>query len=488
MNQRSPLAWVVVVLCVGVAAVAQAKPPNIVLILCDDLGMGELGCYGQDKIRTPNIDRLAAEGTRFTQFYSGSSVCAPSRCTLLTGKHTGHCWVRDNVEVKPEGQIPLPAGTVTIGHVLHEAGYETAAIGKWGLGGPGTSGEPNRQGFDHFYGHLCQAVAHNHYTDHVWRNAERVDLEGNAVDKPVGKQYAPDLMADDAVQWLREHAKRRAGEPFFLYFPTPLPHLALQAPEEAMAPYLKLGWPETAYDGKKHYFAQEHPRAAYAAMITRIDDYVGRIMATLKEMGADGDTLVLFTSDNGAVFPLAGTDPAFFNSTWGLRGFKQDLYEGGIRAPLIAWWPGHVPKGAVDEKMVGAFWDLVPTFAKLAGVPREKWPKDLDGVDLMPALTGGVLAARPDLYWEYHSQGGAQAIRVGDWKAIRNKVATEPEGPIELYDLKGDPKESHDLAKEKPGVAAEMAAKLKGARVASPIERFNFPQRPGKAATRPVAG
>ncbi len=468
------LAAACLVLAPTASAAPAVKKPNIVLFLCDDLGLGELGSYGQTKIHTPNADKLAADGMRFTDFYSGSTVCAPSRCTLLTGYHTGHSYIRDNQEVKPEGQVPIPTGTVTLGHVLQKAGYTTAAIGKWGLGGPGTSGEPNQQGFNHFYGHLCQAVAHNHYTDHLWRDGVKEVLEGNRVDLAVGKQFAPDLMADDAIRFLKDHHTQRPDQPFFLYFCTPLPHLSLQIPQEAMAPYLAEHWPETPYDGKKHYFAQETPHAAYAAMITRIDDYLGRIMATLKELSVDDNTLVLFSSDNGAVFPLCGTDPVFFNSTANLRGYKQDLYEGGIRSPLIARWPGHIAAGSTSD-YIGAFWDFLPTLSDVAGAQT---PKGLDGISFLPALVQkGTHPKHEYLYWEFHSQGGSQAARINNWKAIRNKVNTNPNAPIELYDLANDPAEQRDVASANPELVARFTELMKTSRTPSELARFNFGPR-----------
>ncbi len=440
--------------------------PNIVLILADDLGYSELGCYGQQKIRTPNIDRLAAEGMRFTQFYAGSTVCAPSRCTLLTGLHTGHTVVRDNQSVGAEGQWPLPARTLTLGNILQDRGYATACIGKWGLGGPGSTGEPNRHGFDYFYGHLCQAVAHNHYTDHLWRNTKMEVLDGNAKDKIVGAQYAPDLMADDALRFIRENSTR----PFFLYFATPLPHLALQAPPDAMKPYLGK-WDDPPYDGKRGYFPQPHPRATYAAMVTRIDDYVGRIMALLKELKLDENTIVLFASDNGPTFVIGGADSAFFHSANSFRGLKEALYEGGIRVPLIARWPGRIAPGTTTGQPA-AIWDLLPTLAQIAGA---RSPAGIDGISLAPTLLHqGEQPQHEYFYWEYHADGGSQAVRMGNWKAVRHHVKKQPNAPIELYDLATDVGERHDVAAAHPDVVAHIQRILAAARIQSDNPRWRF--------------
>jgi arylsulfatase A len=439
----------------------RARKPNIVYIMADDLGVGEVGCYGQTKIRTPHIDRLAAEGMRFTAHYSGSPVCAPSRCTLLTGLHTGHAYIRDNDEMgfrgdvwhdlSLEGQRPLETGTYTIGTMLQAAGYRTAAIGKWGLGGPGSTGEPNAQGFDHFFGYLCQRVAHNHYPSYLWRNREKVPLANEYVypheklpadldaDDPksyakyTGTQYAGDLMADEALAFIREHRER----PFFLYLAPTIPHAALQVPEDSLAEYLGK-FPETPYKGEKSYLPQRAPRAAYAAMVTRMDGYVGRILALLKELDLDGDTVVMFSSDNGPTFN-GGTDSAFFESAAGLRGLKQDVYEGGIRVPLVARWPGRVPAGSTSA-FSSAFWDMLPTFADMAGATPAR---ATDGVSLVPALTGQQPKDRDHLYWEFE---GRQAVRMGRWKAVRLK----PGGATELYDLEADPAETRDIAAAHP--------------------------------------
>lgn len=446
------------------------KKPNIIFILADDLGYGELGCYGQEKIRTPNIDRLAAQGMRFTQHYSGSPVCAPSRCALLTGRHTGHCYIRDNDEMAErgevwrdpnlEGQRPLLPDTTTIGTILQKAGYATGVIGKWGLGGPGSSGEPNNQGFDHWFGYLCQRLAHSYYPTHLWRNGEKVVLEGNEYFFPhqrlpedknpyektsyeiyKGKQYSIDLMVKEALSFIRASA----GKPFFLYLPFPVPHAALQVPEDSLKEYEGV-FPETPYKGDKGYLPHPTPRAAYAAMITRMDREIGWVMALLRELGIDETTLVVFSSDNGPTFN-GGTDSEFFMSTGPLRGLKASLYEGGIRVPLIARWPGRIKPGTVSGH-VSAFWDFLPTFLELAGAEP---PEEIDGISLLPELLGQFKKQDKHeyLYWEYH---GSQAVRLGVWKAFRKTVAEK----LELYNLRDDPGEKHSVADARPEVVARV--------------------------------
>ncbi len=460
------------------------RPPNILLILADDLGYGELGSYGQSHIRTPNLDRLAAEGLRFTQAYSGSPVCAPSRCTLLTGLHTGHAFIRDNDEMHErgdvwndpelEGQRPLPEGTVTVGHLLQHRGYATAAIGKWGLGWVGSSGDPNRQGFDHFYGSICQREAHNHYPTHLWDDGDK-DLLGNRpfkahqrlpaeVDPTDAASYAPytdavyatDRMIDDALAFVAAHADR----PFFLYYPTPIPHLGLQVPADSLAEYDGV-FEEEPYVGDAGYLPHRTPRAAYAAMITRMDRNVGRLLERLDQLGLTDDTLVLFTSDNGPSW-VGGVDKDFFGSQGGLRGRKAQLYEGGLRVPLIARWPGQVAPGTVTDH-VTASWDLLPTLTEVAGAAA---PEGLDGLSLVPTLTGrpGDQREHELLYWEF--QRRQQALRQADWKAFRPR----PRGPLQLYDLATDPGETTDVAAGHPELVARFATLMESAR--TPSEHF----------------
>jgi arylsulfatase len=465
---------------IGIGTAAMALPqlescgrysygkPNIIFILADDLGYGELGSYGQQKIRTPFLDKLAAEGIRFTQHYSGSPVCAPSRCTLLTGKHTGHAYIRNNDEMSErgdvwhdpelEGQRPLLPDTVTIGTLLQAAGYTTGAIGKWGLGGPGSTGEPNRQGFDHWYGYLCQRVAHNYYPTHLWRNGEKHLLEGNDYFYPhqrlpdgrdpydrssyaeySGRQYSMDSMAGEALDFIRANR----DNPFFLYLPFPVPHVSIQVPEDSLREY-EGAFPETPYTGDRGYLPHPAPRAGYAAMITRMDREIGRIIALVSELGLDENTLIIFTSDNGPTFN-GGTDSTFFDSAGELRGLKTMLYEGGIRVPLIARWPGMIEPGSSSDH-ISAFWDFLPTFTKLAGIDA---PDDIDGISLLPTLLGkpGRQQEHEYLYWEH---GRKQAVRLGDWKAVRMRVDRD----IELYNLADDIGEQRDVAASNPDVIA----------------------------------
>lgn len=416
---------------------------NIVLIVADDLGYGDLGAYGQTQILTPNLDRLAGEGMRFTRFYAGSTVCAPSRCSLMTGLHTGHAVIRGNYEVQPMGQYPLPEKTVTVAEVLQSEDYRTGLIGKWGLGGPGAEGEPNRQGFEYFFGYLCQRHAHNYYPEFLFRNRERVLLKGNrvaeprpdgagvAIDRAV---YAPDLFEEEVIRFIEDPDPR----PFSLYFASTFPHANNEAGNEGMEVpdygiYEREDWPP--------------PQKGYAAMVSRLDRAVGRILGSLERTGHGRNTLVLFTSDNGP-HKEGGFDPAFFNSSGSLRGIKRDLYEGGIRVPCIVWAPGLVPEGEICDTP-GAFWDLFPTFVELA---EAKPPGRLDGFSLLSVFRGGEPATRPLLYWEFK---GMQAVSFDRWKALR----LSPEDLMELYDLLQDPGESNNLAEVHPDLI-EQAGRL----------------------------
>lgn len=428
---------------------ADPAKPNIVFILADDLGSAEVGCYGQKKIHTPNIDRLAAEGMRFTRFYTGNAVCAPSRCCLMTGKHPGHAFIRDNKAMKPEGQYPIAASEVTLATLLKARAYATAAIGKWGLGQPGTPGDPNKHGFDLFFGYHCQAVAHNYYPKFLRRNDVRIDLEGND-GGDAGKQYSHDLMEAEALKFI-EASK---DKPFFLYVPFTIPHLALQVPEDSLAEY-KGKFPETPYKGDKGYRPHATPRAAYAAMITRLDRSVGRIVAKLKELGLEGNTLVIFSSDNGPTHGgVGGSDSTFFESAGNLRGLKGDLYEGGIRTPFVARWPGKIKAGTTSD-LIAAFWDILPTLCDLAGA---QVPKGIDGLSILPTLLGkGAQKQHKFLYWEFPGYGGQQAARLGDWKGIRTRM-NKGNRKIELYNLASDPSEKNDVAALHPEIVAKVAA------------------------------
>ena len=406
---------------------------------------------------------------RFTEAYAGSCVCAPSRCVLLTGQHTGHCQVRDNKELggwergNREGQQPLREKTMTLGRWLQGQGYKTAAIGKWGLGGPDSPGMPWIQGFDLFFGYLCQRQAHNYYPEHLWRNWQKVPLEGNVWQNQVGKHYAPDLMLDEALGFVRANK----AAPFFLYFATPVPHAALQVPDDSVAEYAET-FGDEPYDGKKGYLPHAKPRAAYAAMVTRMDRDLGRLLALLDELQLRDDTLVLFTSDNGPTFN-GGTDSAFFASASGRRGLKCSLYEGGIRTPLLVRWPGKVKPGSVSEH-VCAHWDV---FATVAGAVAPQVAVEGDGLSFLPTLLGaGKQPEHESLYWEYHASGGTQAARLGTWKGVQRN-AKKPGAKIELYDLAKDPAEAHDLAAEHPEIVAKIAAVF-AARSPSSVKEWNF--------------
>ncbi len=465
----------------------ESASPNIIFIMADDLGYGELGAYGQQKIRTPRLDRLAAEGMRFTQFYSGSTVCAPSRATLLTGVHTGHSYVRDNQELggfldeEERGQIALPPDHPTLARALSSRGYATAVIGKWGLGGPGSTGLPTRQGFNLFFGYLDQKQAHNFYPTHLWRNEERYPLrntyfsphqrhEGDPHDpsayrKYTGTDYAIDLMTREASSFIEANR----DQPFFLYFAPTLPHVSLQVPDAAVAEYAG-AFPETPYLGEQRYLPQRTPRAAYAAMITYLDAQVGALLDTVRKAGLDDKTIIFFTSDNGATFDVGGAPTAFFNSNGPLRGHKTQLYEGGIRVPMIVRWPGRIATGTISNH-VAANWDMWATFSELTGAPLRK---DTDGISMLPVLLGAKATQHEFLYWEFHSQGSAQAVRMGQWKGIRNKAKGSRDGPVELYDLEADPSETTDVSSQHPDIVPRIAEIMRTARTRSHYEKWNF--------------
>ena len=433
-----------------------ARKPNIVLIVADDLGYGDLGVYGQQEIRTPNLDRMAAEGLRFTDYYAGSTVCAPSRSSLMTGLHTGHTPIRGNKEVRPMGQHPIADEVVTVAEVLKTAGYATGLIGKWGLGGPDSSGIPNRQGFDYFFGYLCQRHAHNYYPEFLFRNEERVPLK-NKLPEPVRadgagmaaekNEYSHDLLAAEAAAFV----ERRRQQPFFLYLALTIPHANNEAREKGMeAPelgaYAEKDWPE--------------PQKGHAAMISRMDADIGRLLAKIRELGLDEQTVVFFTSDNGP-HREGGNDPHFNDSNGPLRGIKRDLYEGGIRVPLIARWPGKIEAGRTTGH-VSAFWDFLPTLAGIAGAET---PAGLDGISMEPTLFSQDGQQRHErLYWEFHEgRSSKQAVRLGKWKGVR----LSPEGPLELYDLAADIGETVNVAADRPEIVAAIESYLAEARSAS---------------------
>ena len=407
--------------------------PNIVFILADDLGYGDLGCYGQKKIKTPFIDRMAKEGTRFTQAYAGSTVCAPSRCCLMTGKHNGHTRVRDNI---PHG-IFLQPDDFTIAEMLKQAGYATCAIGKWSLGNPGSWGVANYQGFDEFYGHLNQDQAHFYYPDYLWHNNKVELLFGNRGGKK--NDYTQDLFTDHAIDFINKNQQN----PFFLYLAYTIPHYSdynKNTPEHYIVPtdepYSQKTWPQVEKN--------------YAAMVSRLDKDVGRVLDTLKSVGLDNNTLVIFTSDNGPC-EVGIHDTTFFTSSGPFRGVKRDMYEGGIRVPMIMRWPDRVQTDATSDQVM-AFWDMMPTIAELVGLPK---PKNSDGISMLPAIMGEKQKENHDyLYWDYgHVRDSfKQAVRMGDWKGVRNGVET----PVELYNLKDDPAETKDVAKLHPDIVKKI--------------------------------
>ncbi|MFO0816176.1 MAG: arylsulfatase [Gemmatales bacterium] len=430
--------------------VAQERP-NIVFILADDLGCFELGCYGQQKIKTPNIDRLAERGMKFTRFYAGNNVCAPSRCSLLTGKHPGHATIRDNREAQPEGQHPIQENDANIAKLLKKQGYTCGAIGKWGLGMFGTSGDPLRHGFDFFYGYNCQRHAHSHYPKYLYRNSSREELPGNT--HQAGPLHSHDLFETETLRWLELHQ----AEPFFLYLPYTVPHVAVQVPEADLAEYRgKLG-DDPAYDGKKGYQPHPAPRAGYAAMVSKLDRTVGRIVAKLDELQLSRKTLIVFTSDNGPTHNVGGADSTFFQSAGKLRGLKGSMYEGGLRVPLIACWPGRIQPGTVNSDS-WAFWDVLPTLAELTGA---KPPVECDGISFLPTLLGRHdKQKRHDfLYWESPGYGGQQAVISGEWKAVRQQLKQQAaKGTLitQLYHLGQDEAETKDLAGEHPDVLQRL--------------------------------
>ncbi len=440
-------------------------PPNIVLFVADDLGYGELGCYGQKIIRTPRIDAMAREGVRFTNFYSGNAVCAPSRCCLMTGKHPGHAFVRDNGNPThdPEfakqmgfefpGQFPIPADEVTVAELFKKRGYATAAFGKWGLGHFGTSGDPTTQGFDLFYGFNCQAHAHNHYPKFLWRNRVKEPQAGN--DRTLnGATYSQDQFVREACAFIASHA----SEPFFVYMPMAVPHLSIQVPEASLAPYLATI--EEADYVHKGYLQHPHPRAGYAAMVSHMDQGIGQVIGQVDSLGLSDNTLFLFTSDNGPTYDrLGGSDSDYFESAGGLKGLKGQMDEGGIRVPLVAYWKGKINGPRVSD-WVGAWWDLLPTLCEVA---EQSPPAGIDGVSFLPTLLGdqGTQAKHEFLYWESPGYTGQQAIRWGKWKAIRKGLARRTKAnaslpPWQLYNLDDDRAEQKDVAANYPEVIATI--------------------------------
>jgi arylsulfatase A len=449
------------VLCAVAVALACVSPqaqtppkPNILFIQADDLGYGDLSAYGQAMFQTPNLDRLARGGLRFISYYAGSTVCAPSRSALMTGLHTGHTWVRGNV-----AGMSLRAEDRTVATMLKAAGYRTALVGKWGLGESESAGRPDRQGFEYSFGYLSQTHAHRQFTDHLYRNGQRVEVSQN--------EYSNDLFTRETISFIEKNDNR----PFFIYLNYTVPHAELRVPDESIAPF-RGRFPEKAFvnaaadarlsgpdEPSLGYRSQPTPHAAFAGMITRMDRDVGQIVELLRARGLDRRTLIIFTSDNGP-HQEGGADPEFFKSSGGLRGIKRDLYEGGIRVPMIASWAGNIAAGTTTM-FAAAHWDWFPTFAELAGV---KPPPGLDGTSLVRTLQGKPQPAHEFMYWEFHERGFQQAVRMGNWKAVR----LAKDQPLELYNLADDPTEFTNVASKHPDVVAQIEKYLETARTDSP--------------------
>lgn len=445
------------------------KLPNIIYIYADDLGYGELGCYGQQKIRTPNLDRMAAEGMRFTQHYTSTPVCAPARASLMTGLHQGHSYIRGNHELggfpdsTERGQLPLRAAEFTVAELLKQKGYATALMGKWGMGMNATEGSPNKQGFDYYYAYLDQKQAHNFYPTHLWENDRWDSLHQpfinvhkkldstKATDADFeyfkGKNYAPGLFTLKALGFMEQNKE----QPFFLYLPYTIPHASLQAPDEYVKKYIGQ-FNEKPYYGQQGYASAKYPLSTYAAMITYLDEQVGIIMQKIKELGLDDNTIIMFSSDNGATFN-GGVDAKFFNSVGGLRGLKMDLYEGGIKMPFIARWPGKIQAGSVSNH-ISAQYDFFATAAELT---RQK-TGNTDGISFLPELLGRKQKQHPYLYFEYPEKGGQLAIRMGKWKAVKTNLRKNPANPWELYDLDADIDENNNIALHYPDLLKQFDA------------------------------
>lgn len=464
---------ILVLLALPLVAPAQPGKPNIIFILADDLGYGDLSCYGQELFQTPNIDKLATEGLKFTNHYSGSPVCAPSRSALMTGLHSGHTFIRGNKEVQPEGQWPVPDQAFMLTEMLRSAGYSTGVFGKWGLGYPGSAGAPENQGVDTFFGYNCQRLAHNYFPGHLWDNTRRISLKGNAGDSK--QDYAPEIIHAEAMKFIDDNKEN----PFFLFYPMVIPHAELVAPERYMEMYRGKFLPEKAYDGvdagepgfrNGPYGSQPESHAAYAAMVHLMDEQVGEILEKVRALHLEDNTLIIFSSDNGPHLE-GGGDPDYFNSNGILRGYKRDLYEGGIRVPFIARWKSRIQPGRVSAH-VSAFWDIMPTLAELV---RVDVPGVIDGISFLPTLIGDTTTQdkHEHLYWEFHEQGGRQALRQDNFKLVQYNLEKNPPGPFELYDLANDPGEQRDISPMFPERVQKMKAIMINER--TPSSDFRFP-------------
>jgi arylsulfatase len=482
----------------------EKSPPNIIYFLADDLGYGEVGVYGQTKIKTPNIDALAKNGMMFTQHYSGAPVCAPARYVFLTGKHTGHAFIRGNDEWNErgdvwnyekvfldsslEGQRPIPKNTVTLGDQLKKAGYKTSILGKWGLGAPETDGIPNLQGFDFFYGYNCQRQAHNLYPAHLWENSEKILLDNELIapntkldsladaysDQSYSKfnqnEYAPKKIQQKALSFIEENK----DNPFFMYYASPLPHLPLQAPKDYVDRYREIFGEEEPYTGDDSYFPNRYPKATYAAMISYLDDQLGEIIALLKEKGIYENTVIIFSSDNGPTY-LGGVDFNYFESSKpfsnGYGRTKGFVYEGGIRIPLIASWPNHI-KPNTKSNHISAFYDLMPTICDIAGIES---PDSIDGISFKSTLLDQKQKQHDFLYWEFPSYNGQQAVRLGKWKGIRKNIF-DGNLEIELYNLEIDLKEQVDVSSQYPKIVKKIKTIMQQEHEPASNNKFKFKQ------------
>lgn len=450
--------------------------PNIVYILCDDAGWGDFSCYGQKKFSTPHIDALAKGGMKFTDHYAGSSVCSPSRSALFTGQHTGHTPIRGNKEVHPEGQIPLPKDTFNMAKMLKTKGYKTAMFGKWGLGYPGSDGAPNQQGFDEFFGYNCQRLAHTYYPMYLRHNGKKVMLDRNS--KDAKQEYAHTIIHNKALEFISKNKEK----PFFLYLPYTIPHAEMLVPNDTLFERYKAMYSEEqAYIDPRNndieiaqekrfidgvYGNQQYPRAAFATMMTYLDRSVGEVMSKLKEEGLEENTIVIFSSDNGP-HTEGGADPYFFNSFGPYRGVKRDLYEGGIRVPMIVKWKGNIKEGTVSDHP-SAFWDVLPTVADIT-VAKIPIQHKVDGISFLPTLKGRVEEQKKHeyLYWEFHRAGGRLATRIGKWKGVQYNLNNPKKSSIEIYDLSVDPKEKNDLSSQHPEIVKKVRHIFSTARIKS---------------------
>lgn len=434
---------------------------NVIYILADDLGYGDLGCYGQDKIQTPNINKMAEQGMLFTNHYAGCTVSAPSRCSLMTGLHTGHSQIRGNKELYPEGQQPMEEGTYTVASLMKDAGYTTGIFGKWGLGYPGSVSTPNAMGFDEFYGYNCQRQAHTYYPQHLWHNNDSVSIEENLNNGR--KIFSQDLIHEQALNFIRENADTS----FFAMLTYTLPHAELNLPHDSIYAMYEDKFDEVPYNGWQGYYKSDKPYASFAAMVTRLDMYVGEVINELKQLGIDKNTIVIFTSDNGP-HREGGANPDYFKSYGPLKGTKRDVYDGGIRIPFIAWCPGKIAEG-VKTDHISAFWDFMPTLADITNSSKEL---NTDGISYLPTLLSkGEQEQHKYLYWEFHEMNGRIALRAGDWKLIKQPIVNE-ETKLELYNIKEDIHEDNNLAEQYPEKVKELEQLMNNARTES--DMFNF--------------